>query len=181
MRLIELSLHILDLIENSINAGADEIHISLIVDEDKDLLTLIIEDNGKGFSVDEELLFDPFYTTKTHKVVGMGLSLSKSSAERAGGSISLGKSENLGGAKVVLTFVLSHIDRVPVGDLGNTIAGIFLTNPNIEIKLEIIRNSQTELKISTMEYRRRYNQKNEIEIYQIMEQEINSVIKRLEI
>ncbi len=177
--MIELSLHILDLIENSINAGADEIYILMDIDENQDLLTLIIEDNGSGFSVDAEQLFDPFYTTKTSKVVGMGLSLSKGSAERAGGGITIGKSEKLGGAKVVLTFVLSHIDRVPVGDLGNSIAGMFITNTNINIQIQIIHNGKIVLEISSKKYREKYSGMNDIQIYQIIEGQINSVVKRL--
>jgi len=179
--LIELSLHILDLIENSINAGAEEIKISLDVNEEKDLLILKIEDNGKGFSVDAEQLFDPFYTTKTSKVIGMGLSLAKSSAERAGGEVIIGKSEDLGGAKVVLTFSLSHIDRLPVGDLGGSIAGMFITSPNINIQIEIIQNNKTKLVVSTNEYRKNFSGKTDIELYPIIEKEINGVIKELDI
>jgi len=179
--LIELSLHILDLIENSINAGADEIKVLLDVNEENDLLTLTIEDNGKGFSVEEEQLFDPFYTTKTSKVVGMGLSLAKSSAERAGGEVVIGRSKDLGGAKVVLTFVLSNIDRIPIGDLGNSIAGMFVTNPNINIKIYIILNNQTQLSIHTKEYREKFSDKSDIEIYPLLAEEINNVIKALKV
>jgi DNA mismatch repair ATPase MutL len=177
--LIELSLHILDLIENSINAEADEIWISLEINEEDNLLILSIEDNGKGFSVDSEELFDPFYTTKTFKVVGLGLSLAKSSAEGAGGEIKIGKSENLGGAKVILTFQISHVDRVPMGDLGSVIAGIFITNPNINIQVKIIQNKQLKLLCNTKEYCDKFPEKNEMEIYQIIEKEINNLIVNL--
>ncbi len=179
--MIELSLHMLDLIENSINAGADEIRIILDIDATKDLLVLIIEDNGKGFSVDEEKLFDPFYTTKLSKITGMGLSLAKSSAERAGGKVTIGRSEDLGGAKVNLTFVLSHIDRVPMGDLGNSIAGIAVTNPNINIEIKIIHNTCTRLLLSTKELYEQFTEKNDLKIYPIIENKINEVIRVLEI
>ncbi len=177
--MIELSLHILDLIENSINAGADEIRIILDIDEEKDYLTLIIEDNGKGFSVDEEQLFDPFYTTKPSKITGMGLSLAKISAEQAGGEVRIGRSEDLGGAKVVLTFVLSHIDRVPMGDLGNSIAGISITNPNINLQLKIIHNTHTYLLLDTRELYKQLTEEKQLEIYSIIEKKINEVIKNL--
>ncbi|MGC8738208.1 MAG: ATP-binding protein [Candidatus Hydrogenedens sp.] len=179
--MIELSLHILDLIENSINAGANEIRILLDINEETDLLTLIIEDNGKGFSVDEEQLFDPFYTTKKSKIVGMGLSLAKGSAERAGGDVVIGKSEDLGGARVALTFVLSNIDRMPVGDLGNSIAGMFITNPNINMQIYIIHNTHTLLSIHTGECRERFSNMNDIEIYKLIENEINNIIKTLKV
>ncbi len=174
--MIELSLHIFDLIENSINAEADEICISLEINEADNLLILSIEDNGKGFDVDLDELFDPFYTTKTFKVVGLGLSLAKSAAERAGGEIQIGKSENLGGAKVMLTFQISHEGRVPIGDLGSVIAGIFLTNPNINIQMKIIQNEQLKFLCNTKDYSEKFPGKNEMEIYQIIEKEINNII-----
>lgn len=176
-----MSLHILDLIENSINAGADEIRIILDIDETKDLLTLIIEDNGKGFSVDEEQLFDPFYTTKASKITGMGLSLAKSSAEMAGGEVRIGRSDDLGGAKVILTFILSHIDRVPMGDLGNSIAGIAVTNPNIIIEIKVIHNTLTILLLNTKELYEQFTEENYLQIYPIIENKINEVIRTLEI
>jgi len=174
--LIELSLHILDLIENSINAEADEVCVSLEINEADNLLTLSIEDNGKGFDVDLDELFDPFYTTKTFKVVGLGLSLAKNAAERAGGEIQIGKSENLGGAKVTLTFQISHADMIPMGDLGSVIAGVFLTNPNVNIQIKIIQDKQLKFICNTKEYSEKYPEKNEMEIYQIIEKEINSLI-----
>lgn len=179
--MIELSLHILDLIENSINAGADEIRIILDIDEVRDLLTLIIEDNGKGFSADEEQLFDPFYTTKSSKITGMGLSLAKSSAEQAGGKVTIGRSEDLGGAEVILTFVLSHIDRVPMGDLGNSIAGIAVTNPNINLEIKIIHNTFTRLLLNTKELHEQFTEENDLQIYPIIENKINEIIRALEI
>jgi len=177
--LIELSLHILDLIENSINAEADEISISLEINEEDNLLILSIEDNGKGFDVDLDELFDTFYTTKTFRVIGLGLSSAKSAAENAGGEMQIGKSENLGGAKVTLTFQISHEGRVPMGDLGSAIAGVSLTNPNVNIIVKIVQNKQVKLLHNTVEYYEKFPEKNELEIFKIIEQEINNLIKGL--
>ncbi len=49
----DLSLHILDIAENSIAAGADKIQLKIVEDIKKNLLTVEITDNGKG--MDEEV------------------------------------------------------------------------------------------------------------------------------
>ena len=70
----ELSLHIMDIIENGIEAGADLIHLSIEEDHEKNLLRITISDNGQG--IPEALLekvMDPFYTTRTTRRVGLGL------------------------------------------------------------------------------------------------------------
>ena len=61
----DLSLHMLDIAENSIDAGASRIEIDFFVDKDKNSLITVIMDNGKG--MDKETLNnikDPFLTTK---------------------------------------------------------------------------------------------------------------------
>ena len=50
----ELSLHILDIAKNSVKAKADKIQITIEENEEKNLLSIVIEDNGCGMS--EEFL-----------------------------------------------------------------------------------------------------------------------------
>ncbi|HDK16815.1 MAG TPA: ATP-binding protein, partial [Nitrospirae bacterium] len=72
----DLSLHILDIAENSITAGASRIRIKIIEDIKANLLLIEISDNGKG--MDREMFehaCDPFYTTRTTRRVGLGLPL----------------------------------------------------------------------------------------------------------
>ncbi|MBR4172883.1 MAG: ATP-binding protein, partial [Clostridia bacterium] len=72
----ELSLHILDIAENSVKAGADLIEVGIFENETENFLKIEIKDNGSGMS--EEFLKrvkDPFSTTRTTRRVGMGLSL----------------------------------------------------------------------------------------------------------
>ena len=85
----ELSLNILDITQNSISAGADNIEISLVEDNDH-LLTLVIQDDGCGMSSDiVERVTNPFYTTRTTRKVGMGIPLLKLAAEQAGGRLEI--------------------------------------------------------------------------------------------
>jgi len=132
----ELSLHILDLIENSLAAGAAAIEIAIEADPAADRLTIAVEDDGSGFTVPQDVALDPFYSTKAGRRTGLGLSLLAASAQRAGGGLSLGRSQ-LGGAKVVATMHLHHIDRPPVGDLAATFNGMAVTNPSIDFRLRL--------------------------------------------
>ena len=111
----ELSLHLLDLIQNSVKAGASLVEI--IITEKAGLLTIILEDNGCGMS--EEFLSrveSPFTTTRTTRKVGLGIPLFKQAALMAGGDFSI-TSRQGEGTRLTATFELDNIDRAPMGDL----------------------------------------------------------------
>ena len=129
----DMSLHILDLTENSIRAGASVVSVTVAEDPEKDVLEIVVEDNGTGLSVPPEKATDPFYTTKAGKRTGLGLSLFRAAAEQAGGGLKLGRSP-LGGASVHATMVLSHVDRVPLGDLAATFSSVVCTNPRLDLR-----------------------------------------------
>ncbi len=118
----DLSLHILDVVHNSISAGAKLIKIELIQDEKKDLLELSIEDNGKGIPADKlDKVADPFFTTRTTRKVGLGLPLLRMNAERTGGTFSIESTEGVG-TKVKASFGLHHLDRPPLGDMAGVMS-----------------------------------------------------------
>lgn len=129
----DLSLHILDLIENSIRAGASVVAVAVEEIQKDDVLRITIEDNGPGLEVPAEVALDPFYTTKKGKKTGLGLSLLRGAAERAGGRLTLGRSP-LGGLAVEATMQLSHVDRSPMGDLAATISSVVCTNPDLDLR-----------------------------------------------
>jgi anti-sigma regulatory factor (Ser/Thr protein kinase) len=149
----DLSLHILDLIENSIRAGASIVSISVAQDPAKDLLEISVEDNGRGFSVPAEVATDPFYTTKEGKRTGLGLSLFRAAAERAGGTLEMGKS-TLGGAAVKATMRLSHVDRSPMGDLAATISSVVCTRPGLDLWCRLANGGRERLVRVSDEMRR---------------------------
>jgi len=127
----DLSLHILDIVENSIEAKATKIIIRVVEDIKRDLLTIEIKDNGKG--IDKENLnkvFDPFYTTRTTRRVGLGLPLLVQAAKEGGGGIKI-ESNPGKWTKVKATFQYSHIDRRPLGDMEKTITTLIVGNPGI--------------------------------------------------
>jgi len=129
----DLSLHILDVAENSVDAGATRVEIAVKEDTENDLLSIEIKDDGKG--MDEGTMktaTDPFFTTKTVRKVGLGLPFLKQAAEECDGSFSLA-SEKGKGTTVFVTFRRSHIDRKPLGDMGASIIVLLAGNPGIDI------------------------------------------------
>ena len=132
----DLSLHILDIVENSIRAHAKKIEIKIIEEKKKDLLTIEIIDDGKG--MDKKTLknvLDPFFTTKNTRRVGLGLSLLVQSAEESGGSIII-ESKPGQGTKVKAVFGYSHIDRKPLGDVNKSLKVLLAANPDINFIYE---------------------------------------------
>ncbi len=128
----ELSLHILDIIQNSISAQATEIKLSIKEDLSNDLLTIVIEDDGVG--MDEKLqekVLDPFVTSRTTRKVGLGLSLFKAAAKQCDGDLEI-ESELGVGTKVKVEFKYSHIDRAPLGDIVGTLITILSAEPDFE-------------------------------------------------
>lgn len=132
----DLSLHILDIVENSIRAHAKKIEIKIIEEKKKDLLTIEIIDDGKG--MDKKTLknvLDPFFTTKNTRRVGLGLSLLAQSAGESGGSIKI-ESKPGQGTKVKAVFGYSHIDRKPLGDVNESLKVLIAANPDINFIYE---------------------------------------------
>jgi len=129
----ELALHILDLAQNSIAAGATEIAITVAESTTANSLWITMADNGRGMEREVlEAVADPFFTTRTTRRVGLGIPLLKAAAELCEGSLTV--ESVLGrGTTVEIYFKHDHIDRVPLGDMAATIAAIVAVNPSIEV------------------------------------------------
>jgi len=122
--MLDLSLHILDIVENSIEAGATKIEIVINENTSKNLLTLKIKDNGKGMSKKTlAKVLDPFYTTKKIRRVGLGLSMLAQATKEAEGNFDI-KSEKGKGTTIIAKFVYNHIDRKPIGNTAETIVAL---------------------------------------------------------
>jgi signal transduction histidine kinase len=135
----DISLHILDIAENSIRAEAKNISVIIIEDMKNDLLTLTIEDDGAGMDAKtKEHALSPFFSTKKDKKVGLGLAFLSHSAEEAGGTIKI-ESEPDKGTKIAATFMLGHIDRKPLGNLNETIKCLKVTHPEIHITFDYVK------------------------------------------
>ena len=123
----DLSSHILDIVQNSIRAKASLIKIAIGERPVDNLMQIVISDNGTGMTHEQmQLATDPFYTSRTTRKVGLGLSLFKQNAEMTGGTFLL-QSESGKGTTVTATFGLNHIDRPVMGDLVATLLILICT------------------------------------------------------
>lgn len=144
----ELSLNILDIVENSVKAEAKIVYIDVIAKDN--VLTISIKDDGKGMS--EEFLSrvtDPYTTTRTTRKVGMGLPFLKMEAEMAGGTFDI-RSKLGEGTTVTTTFAIDHIDRPPLGDLGETMSILISNGDEVDYVLHFAFN-ETDFVFDTRE------------------------------
>ena len=148
----DLSLHILDLAENSVRAKAALVTIGVKVDESK-LITLTIRDDGCG--MDAELLqrvMSPFGTTRTTRKVGLGIPMMAENCRLAGGDLSI--ESTLGkGTKLTATLDTSSIDCLPLGDLPGTVTTLVTMNPDKPEFVLRCASSKGEMQFDTREIR----------------------------
>ncbi|MBN1104411.1 MAG: ATP-binding protein [Deltaproteobacteria bacterium] len=129
----ELSLHILDIMENSVGAGATLIDLAVIEKSRENLLEIRIRDNGRGMSPEMlKEVADPFFTTRTTRRVGLGLSLFQEASRRCEGDFHIQSREGEG-TEVTASFRRDHIDLAPMGDMGRSLTSLIMGNPWVDI------------------------------------------------
>jgi len=139
----DLSLHILDIVENAIAAKAKKIDVLIREELNEDRLVIEITDDGIG--MDEkvrERAIDPFFTTRSSRRVGLGLPLMAQAARESGGMFRI-ESELGKGTRVTATFQYSHIDRKPLGSMIETMTTLLLGNPELDISYSHQKEGKT--------------------------------------
>ena len=127
----EISLHILDIAENCVQAGAKNVNINIAVSQIDDRLQIVIIDDGKGMEKSTmDHVMDPFITSRTTRNVGLGLPFLKEAAEACNGLLEI-QSEINKGTTVRVEFQLSHIDRMPLGDIQSTFLNLLVGYPEV--------------------------------------------------
>ncbi|MEG1547211.1 MAG: ATP-binding protein [Clostridia bacterium] len=132
MMMKEISLHILDIVQNSISAGAKLIDTEVTVQHATDELTVSITDDGCGMDEQTvEKVISPFTTSRTTRKVGLGIPFFKAGAEATGGNFFL--TSKIGfGTRISATYVISNIDRPPLGDMAETMLTLAVCNQGID-------------------------------------------------
>lgn len=124
----EISLHLMDIIQNSINAGASLIIINMDISSLDNRLVLSVEDNGYGIEPKMiEKIKDPFVTSRKTRKVGLGISLFESACIRCGGNLTIESLKNIG-TKVTAVMEYNHIDRAPIGRIEDTIVSFIMVS-----------------------------------------------------
>ena len=142
---------IADTTQNSIEAGASRIELSLT--EDGTTIAVRIADNGKGMdAATQKRAFDPFYTEPgkhDKRKVGLGLPILKQLCESTDGAVSL-SSVSGEGTLLEYSFAAKHIDLPPRGDLVEMVLMLF----NYPGAFELVfthRKGETDYTISRSE------------------------------
>ena len=127
-------MHILDIVENAIDAKAHHIDLSVVENIDEDRLQITVQDDGRGMDVEMlKRVRDPFFTTRSTRHVGLGLPLLAAAAERCAGKLVI-QSTPSQGTTVTATFQHSHIDRAPLGDMPGTLMCILLRGERFDLR-----------------------------------------------
>ncbi len=142
---------IADTAQNSIEAGAR--HVSLSIVEDGEKISVSIRDDGKG--MDEDTLaraFNPFYTEPgkhDKRKVGLGLPILKQICESCDGAVSL-QSKKGEGTRLDYSFSARHIDLPPMGDLAGAVMMLFNYPGDFDLSFSHRRGAE-EYSISRLE------------------------------
>jgi hypothetical protein len=149
---LELSLHVLDVLQNSVEAGATQVRLEVNEDLRADRLEIVVTDNGKG--MDPEMtarVFDPFVTTRKTRHIGLGIPLFAEAARSCNGDLEI-ESIPGKGTRLRADFQHSHLDRMPLGDMPSILLVTLLAPRVMDIEY-IHRINQEEFVFRSAEAR----------------------------
>jgi anti-sigma regulatory factor (Ser/Thr protein kinase) len=149
----DLSLHIMDIVTNSVRAGAKHILIAIEKDEKRSMMRLEVSDDGHGMDAETAMkVQDPFFSTKKGRKVGLGVPLLKGTAETTGGSFTLDSTKGRG-TSIVATFDSQHPDLPPLGNIRDTFFVLVVGHPEIDFDLRY-RVDGKDFSLNTAEWRK---------------------------
>ena len=146
----DLSLHVLDIAENAVAAGATRVLIAVNENERRNVLAFRVTDDGRGMTAEEQArALDPFFTTG-RKRTGLGLPLLAQTAELCGGRLTIASTPGTG-TRVVARLPYSHVDRPPLTRMAQTILILVFAHPETGF---IYRHTRNGLRFSFLRHGR---------------------------
>lgn len=125
----------LELLINSLEAGAQSITFDL--DILQEITSLTITDDGKGMSQELiKIVTSPFTTSRSTRSLGFGLAFYKQAVEQAQGSLQITSKEGVG-TTLTACWKTQHIDALPLGNLGETIAFVLQRSPTCHLHFHL--------------------------------------------
>jgi len=138
----ELTLHLLDIAENSVAAQARTVTLTVVEDLAHDRLSMSVADDGQGMDAEMAArVVDPFVTSRTTRKVGLGIPLLKEAAEACNGVLNIDSAVGKG-TTLTVEFQHSHIDRMPLGNLPDTILSLVIAYPQVHWRFHYQVNDQ---------------------------------------
>jgi len=176
----DLCFHLLDLVQNSVAAGARNIRLTVIASAIRDSLTLEVSDDGRG--MDRQTLLkvqDPFFTSKSFKKVGLGIPLLKATAQLCRGDFRIASSVGRG-TTVRARLQKSHLDCPPLGNLEETLLSLLVSLDPINIQFTY-RSENGKFAVASADIRRQVGDLHfsHPEIYQFLKQYIHEGLGRV--
>jgi hypothetical protein len=148
----DICFHLLDLVQNSVAAGARVIRLTISESRATNTLSLEVADDGKGMDAATlDRVQDPFFTTKSFKKVGLGIPLLKATAQACHGDFSI-RSEPGRGTEVKARMEKEHLDCPPLGDLEDTLLSLLVSLEQVDLQF-VYRSDRGEFAISSGEIR----------------------------
>ncbi len=127
----ELSLHILDIMMNAIEAKAGRIVLAIQEEITENYLRIRLRDNGDGIPADFDVS-DPFTTSRKERTVGLGIPLLRQASLECDGHFDI-RSKCGKGTELDIGFEMEHINRAPLGEIEDTIVNISICSMNIHL------------------------------------------------
>lgn len=129
--MVDLAMHMMDIVQNSIRAEADEIEIRFNESTEEDTLSFYVGDNGSGMNEETvSKLTDPFFTSRTTRRVGLGVPFLKMTCEQTGGWLKVNSEEGQG-TEISAVYKTDNPDCLPLGDIAGYLILLFVANSNI--------------------------------------------------
>ena len=146
-------MHLLDLMQNSLAAGASRLDL-LVREDDGRTLIVKLRDNGRGMDAATiKAVFDPFYTSRQTRRVGLGLPLLRATAEATGGTVEIESTPGRG-TEVLARFGLDHLDCPPMGDLATTLTTVICGHAGVDVHVRI-ETARGDFELDSGDLRRR--------------------------
>lgn len=132
--MIDLAMHMMDIVQNSLRAGAGKVDIDLVENSSDHRLLFRVKDDGDGMNRETvEKLADPFFTTRTTRKVGLGIPFLKMTCEQTGGTLKVFSEEGRGSV-VEAVYRTDHPDCLPLGDMAGYLALLLNANPDVRFR-----------------------------------------------
>jgi len=148
----DLCFHLVDLVQNSVAAGARTVRVRVSESAASDSVTLEVADDGRG--MDRRTLLkvqDPFFTTKGFKKVGLGIPLLKATAQLCQGNFRIASRPGQG-TKVRARLQRGHVDCPPLGNLEETLLTLLVSMDRVDLRFTY-RSDQGEFVLASDEIR----------------------------
>ncbi len=132
----DLAMHIIEILMNSIAAGASKILLKIKNSIKEDIIEISVEDNGKGMNEETaKKAASPFSTSRKTRKIGMGLAFLKGLCDSCNGIFEISSEEGIG-TKVKASIQKSHIDTPELGDIGEICMSSIQANEDLDFTLE---------------------------------------------